>query len=75
MLLCKEKNTSPVFFFKYGEEEYGLYEVPLSMSLLGFGMETMFSNFHVCDIMLLFRAVLRMLVRNVEFSYFIAYWT
>ena len=25
----------------------GLYEVPLSMSLLGFGMETMLANFHI----------------------------
>ena len=26
----------------------GLYEVPLSMSLLGFGMWTMLANFHMC---------------------------
>ena len=25
----------------------GLYEVPLSMSLLGFGMGTMLANFHM----------------------------
>ena len=25
----------------------GLYEIPLSMSLLGFGMGTMLANFHV----------------------------
>ena len=30
----------------------GRYEVPLSMPLLGFGMETMLANFHVCGIML-----------------------
>ena len=30
-----------------------LYEVPLSMSLLGFGMETMLANFHMCGIMLM----------------------
>ena len=30
----------------------GLYEVPLSMSLLGFWMETMLANFHKCGIML-----------------------
>ena len=30
----------------------GLYEVPLSMSLLGFGMGTMLANFHMCGIML-----------------------
>ena len=30
----------------------GLYEVPLSMSLLGCGMGTMLANFHMCGIML-----------------------
>ena len=34
----------------------GLYEVPLSMSLLGFGMGTMLANFHMCGIMLMLRA-------------------
>ena len=29
-----------------------MYEVPLSMSLLGFGMGTMLANFHMCGIML-----------------------
>ena len=29
----------------------GLYEVPLSMSLLCFGMGTMLVNFHMCGIM------------------------
>ena len=32
------------------------------MSLLGFGMETMLANFHICGIMLLLRAVLNMRV-------------
>ena len=31
----------------------GLYEVPLSMSLLDFGMGTMLANFHMYSIMLL----------------------
>ena len=35
----------------------GIYEVPLSISLLGFGMGTMLANFHMCGILLLFRAV------------------
>ena len=39
-----------------------LYEVPLSV--LGFGMGTILSNFHMCGIMLLLRAVLNMLMRN-----------
>ena len=44
----------------------GLYEVPLSMSLLGFGMGTMFANFHMCGIMLVLRAVFNMFVRNAS---------
>ena len=30
----------------------GLYKVPLSMSLLGFGKGTMLANFHMCGIIL-----------------------
>ena len=37
-----------------------------SMSLLGFGMGTMLANFHMCSILLLLRAVLNMLVRDVS---------
>ena len=33
----------------------GLYGVPLSMSLLGFGMGTMLADFHMCGIMLVLR--------------------
>ena len=44
----------------------GLYEVPLSMYLLGFGMGTMLANFHMCGIMLVLRAVFNMLVRNAS---------
>ena len=32
--------------------DMGLYEVLLSVSLLGFGMGTMLANFHMCAIML-----------------------
>ena len=32
--------------------DMGLYEVLLSMPLLGFGMGTMLANFHMCGIML-----------------------
>ena len=35
----------------------GLYGVPLSMSLLSFGMGTMSANYHRCGIMLLLRNV------------------
>ena len=41
----------------------GLYEVPLFMSLLGFGMGAMLANFHMCGIMLVLRAVFNMLLR------------
>ena len=46
----------------------GLYEVPLFMYLYGFGMVTMLANFHMCGIMLLLRAVLKLniLVRNAS---------
>ena len=44
----------------------GLYEVPLSMPLLGFGMGTMLANFHMCGIMLVLRAVFNMRVRNAS---------
>ena len=44
----------------------GLYEVPLSMSLLGFGMATMLASFHMCGIMLVLRAAFNMLVRNAS---------
>ena len=46
--------------------DMSLHEVPLSMSLLGFGMETMLANFHMCGIMLVLRAVFNMLVRNAS---------
>ena len=36
------------------------------MSLLGFGIETMLANFHMCGIMLVLIAVFNMLVRNAS---------
>ena len=44
----------------------GLYEVPLSMSFLGFGMGTMLANFDMCGIMLVLRAIYNMIVRNAR---------
>ena len=44
----------------------GLYEVLLSMSLLGSEMWIMLANFHMCGIMLVSRAVFNMLVRNAS---------
>ena len=44
----------------------GLYEVPLSMSLLSFGMGTMLANFDMGGIILVLGAVFNMLVRNAS---------
>ena len=44
--------------------DMGLNEVPLSVSLLGFGICTMLANFHVGGIMFLLRAHTR--VRNAS---------
>ena len=44
----------------------GLYQAPLAVSLLGFGMRTTFANFHMCGIMLVLRAVFNILVRNAS---------
>ena len=46
--------------------DMGLYEVPLSVSWLGFGIGTLLANFHVWGIMFLLRAVLNILVRNAN---------
>ena len=40
--------------------------MPLSVSLLDFGIWTMLANFHNCGIMLVLRAVFNMLVRNAS---------
>ena len=44
--------------------DMGLYEV--SLSLFGFGMGTMLTNFHIYGIILLLRAVFDMLVSNAS---------
>ena len=46
LLLCKEEGSSPVSAITE-RRDMGLYEVPLSVSLLGFGIGTMLANFHV----------------------------
>ena len=45
----------------------GLYLVPLSMFLLGFGMGNMLANFLMCGIMLVLRAVFNMPKRAYVF--------
>ena len=37
--------------------DMGLFDVLLSMSLLGFWLETMLANFHICGIMLVLREI------------------
>ena len=64
LLLCKEEGSSPVSAITE-RRDMGLYEVPLCISWLGFGMWTMLANFHMCGIMFLLRAVFNMLARNV----------
>ena len=46
LLLCREEGSSPVSVITQ-RRDMGLYEVPLSLSLLGFGIEPMLANFHV----------------------------
>ena len=46
LLLCMEEGSSPVSAITE-RRDMGLYEVPLSVSLLGFGMGTTLANFHV----------------------------
>ena len=58
LLLCKGKGSSPVSAITE-RRAMGLYEVPLPMSLLGLGLKTMLTNFHICGIMLVLRAVFR----------------
>ena len=65
LLLCKEEGSSPVSAITE-RRDMGLYEVPLSMSLLGFGMEIMLANFLMYGIMLVLRAISNMLVRNAS---------
>ena len=61
--LYMEEGSSPVSAIT--ERRYMvLYEVLLSMYLLGFRMGTMLAIFHMCGIMLVLRAVFNMLVRN-----------
>ena len=45
-LLCKEECSSPVPVITE-RRDMGLYEVPLFVSLLDFGIGTMLANFHV----------------------------
>ena len=52
MLYVCVKGMMDVVFAITERRDMGLYEVPLYMYLLGFGMGTMFANFHMCGIIL-----------------------
>ena len=64
LLLCREEGSSVSSITE--RRDLGLYEMPLSVSLLGLGIGTMLANFHVWGIMFLLRAVLNILVRNAN---------
>ena len=63
VLALRERMLFSSVFAITERRDMGLYEVPLSMSLLGFGIGTMLANLHMCGIMLVLRAVFNMLVR------------
>ena len=46
LLLCSEEGSSPVSAITE-RMDMGLYEVPLCVSLLGFGIGTILANYHV----------------------------
>ena len=45
-----------------------LYGVPLSMSLLDFGMGNILTNFHMCGIMLVLKTLCEVNAKNSEFA-------
>ena len=60
LLLCKKEGASPVSAITE-RRDMGLYEEPLSVSLLGFGIGTMIANFYV-----LLRTDLNISMRNAS---------
>ena len=46
-----------------------LYELPLSIFWLGFGMGTMLANFHMYGIILVLRIVFNIRVRNIVYVF------
>ena len=61
--LCKEEGSSPVSLQLLRGGRW-VCLVFLDMSLLSFEMGTMLANFHMYGIMLVWRVVLNILVRN-----------
>ena len=64
---CYVRNKAILQIFAITERrDMGLYEVPLFMSLLGYGLWNIVANLHMCGIILVLRAVFNMLVRNAS---------
>ena len=57
LLLCKEEGSSPVSAITE-RSDMGLYGVALVYVFVGFRLGTILAHFHMCDIMLVLRAVL-----------------
>ena len=74
LLLCKEEGSSPVSL-QLLRRDMGLYEVPLSVSLLGFGIGTMLANFHVRGIMFFVKSSFKHTCELLFLLCFIASWT
>ena len=51
-----------------------LYEVAMSMYLLGFGMWTMLANFHMCGIILVLKVFFTMLMRKAPNDTAYTWW-
>ena len=60
----REECSSPVSAITE-RRDMGLYDMSLSMSLLGYEMGTMLANFHMCGMMLVLRALITMRVQEV----------
>ena len=63
LLLCKEEDSSPVSLQLLRGRIWPACGVYV---FVGFWDGTMLANFHMCDIMLVLRAVSNMLVRNAS---------
>ena len=65
-LLYKEEDSSPVSIQLLRGGTCACMRCPRLCLCLGFGMGTMLANIHMCDIILVLRAVFNMLVRNAS---------
>ena len=65
LLFCREEGSSPVSAITE-RRDMGLYDVPLFVSLMGYGIGTMLVNFHMCGIILVLRAVFKICVSGAS---------